>query len=297
MSRFCPFAQRAWIVANMLPEGSITVVNDHRSMVADTDDAGIYRDSTDSIHHYDNIARYMLKGELLGDRSVPTMLTPGGPDQTGDSISIARTLWESEDSTLSPALCTDAIESTAREWSDKMMGPFYNSLGNKDGKAQEFFDLLLENMSFFGASIEGGPFFGGGSNPSLVDVIVYPVVFRIVTQKLFHTYRSEELTESSLALLDLVLGIVTSPTDTSGTTDAAPATQSHRHQNLLQVGRWLSHCHLVPAFVHTLPADVDTNAHFYSPRLVELYRIYAMGIGLKGLFSGKITTLNVHNVP
>lgn len=274
---FCPFAQRPWIVANMIPEGIVSVVNDCRSMIADTDNGGVHRDLSDG-NHYDDIARYMLKGELLGERSVPTLVIPGAQDQTGDSISIAKSLWE--DGALAPELCSETVEIIAHEWSDKIAGQFYGALGNKDGRSQELFDVLLDNMVSFGASITG-PFFHG-DHPSLVDVTMYPFIFRIFTQNLFRTYRSEELSESSLATLEISLS-----------TSSDGCTSSHTH--LLRVRRWLDHCLLQPAFTRTLPADADAKSNYLSPRIIELYRIYGMGIGLKGLRSGKLATLNVHN--
>ena len=291
----------------MLPDGTSTVVNDHRSMVADTDNGGIYRDSTDDIHHYDEIARYMLKGELLRDRSVPTLITPGSEDQTGDSIAIAKSLWEN--GAPFPELCSDLIESTAHEWSDAIVSPFYSSLGNKNDQAQQFLDILMDQMAAFGADLKG-PFYYG-EQPSLVDVTIYPFMFRILNQKLFQTYRSKELTESSLALLDTLLctsDTIDNDASTTTATKNAPSSSTTasvstgteteltlQHRNLLRVSQWVEQCNQVPAFFHSLPTDVDPRAHYYSPRLVKLYQIYAMGIGLKGLFSGKLVTKNMHN--
>ena len=267
---FCPFAQRAWIVANMLPEGKVIVINDKRSMIADTDDEGVHRDLSDG-NHYDNIARYMLKGELLGERSVPTLIVPGGEDETGDAISIAKSLWL--EGALCSELCSDIIEETARDWSNKIKPLFYDCLGNKNGNAAELFELLLSVLSSFGSCISG-PFYHG-ANPSLVDVAIYPFIFRIICQRLFTIYRSKEISQSSLALLEF---------------------KACTNDNLSRVKNWIDSCNQVAAFRQTLPPDCDGSDNFFSPRLAELYHIYSLGVGLKGLSSGNIATIHDHNI-
>lgn len=277
---FCPWAQRAWIVANLLVDGQVQVVNDCQSVILDTDAEAkssptftpCDSNANENEGTSDGIARFMLKGPLLGNLSVPALLSKDSEGEyvatSGDSIGMCKMLWESQ-TMLKNSSQKFLVENTeeAREWSDKITKPFYNALMNRpqllEG-AGESFRELVHNLEEFGRAMKG-PFYEGESL-SVVDVTIWPFIYRVFALNLFQVYRSSELSASALEEIAY----------------PRPNTSTGREAGMLQVMEWHDRCLSLPAFAATLPADASSDTG-HSPSLLKIYTIYAMGVGLRSI--------------
>lgn len=273
---FCPWAQRAWLVAGISnrnaasavrPDLRIDIVNDDDSIVLDTDHGG-----NGSRYHTiraapDGVSRCMLKGPMLGSHSVPALAPANGEMISGDSIAISKYIWENGCIAGLDFDAGDASEVLANKWGDLISRPFYGSIMNKDDAAETHFDELMENICSFGEYIAGPYFFG--DTPSLVDTAVLPFIYRILVLTLYQTYRSSEIQESKLNLTDIDACI--------------PASGLKQQAGLRAVTAWLRHCMDTPWFQATLPEDSCGMPTCYSEKLRDVYAVYAEGIGLQSI--------------
>ena len=275
---FCPWAQRAWMVANICnrnnsrvePSRQYTIVNDDDSIVLDTDNKGRGSKYHTVCAEADGVSRYMLKSPMLGNHSVPAIVRADMAIQSGDSIGICKWIWNNGCQTDQPFDVSETVELEARKWSDLITKPFYNSLMNRDHQTQLHYIEMVNNMNEFGNNIVG-PFFLGAT-PSLVDVAVLPFIYRIVSLQLFRTYRFAEIGASQLQVLEI------------DNMDVIENERQLRH-GILFVISWFEYCLQMEWFTDTLPRDAheERNRYFYSQSLSDLYRIYALGIGLKSV--------------
>jgi glutathione S-transferase len=292
---FCPWAQRAWIAVNLLEsiagtvgsgagtEGGacrpcVEVVNDSRSVVLNTD-----LETEDG----DGIARLMVKGPLLGSLSVPALLTDQGPI-SGDSIRICQLLWESNSATASCFIMDANCAEESQAWSGRLSKPFYNALMNRplqEGHKTELsvdseldaskyscnlhFEELLDALSEFGLSIEGD--YCKGESISLIDVTIWPFLQRIFGLQLFQVYRSDYLSLATLSEITYPPCPIVYPNSS--------AVVESRRKGIQYAMQWYERCLALDSFARTLPAD--TVAWGFSPSLRDIYKIYALGVGLK----------------
>ena len=278
---FCPWAQRAWLVASLSNRNChsshspdslqllFDIVQGDEVMVLETDNGGRGSRFHEVVPEPDGVSRLMLKGPLLGNLSVPAVLRSCAEPLAGDSIAISKWIWEHGCREGTQLDVGTEAQAAASHWSDLIAGPFYGALMNKGGEASKHCTELTNNISAFGEELKG-PYFGG-DEPSLVDIAVLPFVYRLFSLSLLRAFRSAEINEPLLQLLDTAFYRDPSTLDSVFT---------HR---IAAVLTWLRHCMRAPWVADTLPPDAEEGREFCSQSLKGLYTIYAMGIGLKSV--------------
>jgi hypothetical protein len=281
---FCPWAQRAWLVANMCNENYLSttsigdtvltnyeIICDDTSIVLETDNEGRGSRFHDITADSDGISKLMLKGPDLGSHSVPAIFTTGAVAFSGNSIEISKWIWlHGCQHPLYDFIASDAAEDEANKWSRLITEPFYDSFMNRENAAQMKFEELIRNIAAFGNAIIGTFYYG--DTPSLVDVAIFPFLYRIFTLRLFQTFRKAEISEFSLALLEV-----------DQTRDTHDPQGEDIARALTSVGQWIDNCLHTSWCKGSLPGDAESANGFYSSKLNALYTIYALGVGLKSV--------------
>lgn len=135
---FCPWAQRAWFVANMcnsLSPAAYDVVNDDNSIVLETDNNGMGSKYHSVNVSPDGVSRYMLKSPILQSHSVPAVMQPHADPSSGDSVSISKWIWEHGPCTDTAVFdASDAARDGANKWGDLLTKPFYGAVMNKENR-------------------------------------------------------------------------------------------------------------------------------------------------------------------
>jgi len=197
----------------------------------------------------------MLKGSLLGSNSVPAVIQSNAEMISGDSIYICKWLWDTYSSNRDMLDTCDTSIYAAYMWSEKLTTLFYDVMmdrknSNRKNSVDTYRELMIQWASF-GKEIQGPYFYG--NTLSLVDISIFPFAYRMFILRLFHVYNREYLT------LDDIDEIC--------------------HSDMVKVVAWCEKCMTIPAFVSTLPPDATPDG--FSAQLVDIYKIYFQGIGLK----------------
>ena len=193
---FCPFAQRAWLAAE-LSQARVHIVKD-----------AILLDS-------DVFPRFMLKNLDFHDRVVvkegfPKATVPFLEDfHSLDSIEIAAKILGSNEAEIDAAKNFDKL----------LCGPvFYGCL--KPEIFKDRFVLFVRALEELAPRFRASKFLGGGDKPGLLDVVLFPFLWRAATLCLFERYRGLILTKENVPFewLDAMLALqgvkATLPLDT-----------------------------------------------------------------------------------
>jgi hypothetical protein len=186
----------------------------------------------------------------------------------------------------------EEAEICANYWSNIITKPFYGAIMDRDNAAEMHFNDLIVGLRQFGYALKGPYFYG--DKLSLIDVAILPFAYRIFTLNLFSTYRSEEIGDEGMSC---IRGAITSAErDTDRDTDTDTGIYTGVDVGLHRLVRWLNVCMAQKWFSDTLPADAvapctssssssssSSNSPYFSQKLSDLYLIYAMGVGLKGV--------------
>ena len=133
------------------------------------------------------------------------------------------------------------------------------------------FEELLDALSEFGLSVEGD--YCKGESISLIDVTIWPFLQRIFGLQLFQVYRSDYLSLATLSEITYPPCPIVYPNSS--------AVVESRRKGIQYAMQWYERCLALDSFARTLPAD--TVAWGFSPSLRDIYKIYALGVGLKSV--------------
>eukprot|EP00931_Biecheleriopsis_adriatica_P069142 TRINITY_DN43012_c0_g1_i1.p1 TRINITY_DN43012_c0_g1~~TRINITY_DN43012_c0_g1_i1.p1 ORF type:complete len:267 (+),score=52.17 TRINITY_DN43012_c0_g1_i1:46-846(+) len=180
---FCPYAQRAWIALNHCNVEYDIV----EGLLLDNDDAA-------------KAKGYKKDPKLLEANPhglVPTIVEPGQPPIFESLVTVE---YASDQAAASgaPQVMPSCPAERARarmraEWANRnICSPFYNILVRKDQQErQEAFGKLQANLTEWVKEIKGPLYFG--DTLSLVDIAVFPWIYRLIDCKVVETFRGWSL--------------------------------------------------------------------------------------------------------